>query len=153
MGRDELIAALRRQEEGKIVSLWEEARTRAGEIRKETEDRLARLRDEMAASRQESAAEEAETVLRQADGEVRDRTLQMEREVSERLHRIAVGLLPELRDENCEKSFRSLAEELPPFRWSAVKVNPADVDNARSLFPDADVTGDERIVGGLETGE
>jgi len=150
MGRDELVAALRRQTEEKIASQWEEARAKAREIRKERENRLSRLREELAASRREAARVEAEAVLRQAEGEIRDRTLRTEREVSERLYRIGVGLLPELRGENDEKSFRSLSEELPPFLWSALRVNPADVDLASTLFPDADVTGDERIAGGLD---
>ncbi len=152
MGRDELVAALRRQTEEKIASLREEAQTKARDIRKEREDRLSRLQEELAATRREAARVEAEVVLRQADGEIRDRTLQTEREISERLYRIAVGLLPDLRDENDGKSFRSLSEELPPFQWSTVRVNPADVDDARALFPDADVTGDKAISGGLEAG-
>ena len=150
MGRDELVAALRLQSEEKIASQWEEARAKTREIRKEREDRLSRLREELAASRREAARDEAETVLRQAEGEIRDRTLRTEREVSERLYRMAIGLLPELRGENDEKSFRSLSEELPPFQWSVVRVNPADVGLARTLFPDADVAGDEHIAGGLE---
>lgn len=147
MGRDELVAALRRQTEEKIASLWEEARTKARDIRKERGDRLSRLREELAATRREAARVEAEAVLRQAEGEIRDQTLQTEREISERLYRIATGLLPDLRDENDEKSLRSLSEELPPFQWSTVRVNPADVDDARALFPDADVTGDKAISG------
>ena len=150
MGRDELVAALRRQAEEKIASLWDEARTKALDIRKEREDRLSRLREELAASRRETARIEAEAVLREAEGEIRDRTLQTEREISARLYGIAVGLLPDLRDEDYRKSFRSLSEELPPFQWSTVRVNPADVDDARALFPDADVIGDEGIGGGLE---
>lgn len=152
MGQDELIASLRREAGERIVSLWEEARVRAGAIRKEKEDKLSRMREEMATSRQGAADEEAQTLLRQADAEIRAWKLRSEEEISTRLHHTAVNLLKSLRDDKYEETFRSLAAELPSFQWTTVRVRPTDVDLARSLFPDADIIGEERILGGLEAG-
>lgn len=150
MGGQELIEALRKTAEEQVRRIWNEAETDAGKLKADAERRreeLARL----ANGRPSAEAEEYErSVMRQAVLKARNIRLEAEAALSEGLYASARTSLPSLRQERGSGLFTELASELPALAWKTVRVNPADVDLARTTFPDAEIVPDEQIIGGMD---
>lgn len=72
-----------------------------------------------------------------------------EQALIERCRSIALKLLPELRNNGHKKMFKELAAEIPAVDWQIIRVNPQDTVPAQKLFPEAEITEDESICGGL----
>jgi V/A-type H+-transporting ATPase subunit E len=71
-------------------------------------------------------------------------------ELSERLSRLAVSLLTQLREQQYGELFDALVRELPPYAWETVRVNPEDSAMAGRYFPEAEIVPDPHISGGME---
>ncbi|MGB5105018.1 MAG: V-type ATP synthase subunit E family protein, partial [Steroidobacteraceae bacterium] len=71
------------------------------------------------------------------------------RTLADRLQVIARAALERLRQDAADGLFEALAAELPPRQWQLVRVNPADEQRARVLFPQAEIVGDAGISGGM----
>ena len=150
MGYEDLLNALRRDGE-----------KQSGLIRQEAEAEAVRLREEAAAGRawfrqkfeQEQArviAAECSAILAEAERTARRIRLAEAGKEAERLYRLALRILPRLRERDYPKMFSRLAAELPPAPWETVRVNPADAEIAGYLFPAARIEPDTAVCGGME---
>ena len=150
MGYKELIDALRNEGEEKVRTCWKEAEEEAQRIRAETAVKTAELRERYSELQASSVQEKREAVLTVARRKVQNDRFLAQRELSDRLYRIALGCLGHLRSEGYNDIFHSLVLELPPGQWQSVRVNPGDKDRAREHFPGAEIIPDDAISGGFE---
>ncbi len=150
MGYRELTAELYREAEEKIAEFRRQAAEKVSRAREEAGAEMERLRKESA--RRQAAAEEEATrdILSGAERQVLEARLAGMRELSGRLHDMALSRLTSLRKHRYEELFAALVQELPDFPWQTVKVNAADVELARRHFPEAEITAGADISGGME---
>jgi len=150
MGRAELIESLRSRATEDVEALWRDARERAEAYRLE----LAQALEQQRMREAEAAAALARKLLDDATVEARHRARETRAQtalvLADRLYRLAVAELPNLRDASGPELFQALARELPQRDWQRVRVNPADREPARELFPAAEVVCDPDIRGGLD---
>jgi vacuolar-type H+-ATPase subunit E/Vma4 len=150
VSRAGLIDTLQQEAAAETDAIWNDARAEADKLRLEASnaidaERLATAQQTAAATRQiEQAA------IAAAEREARDIRMTAATALAERLHRLALAELPNLRAQNPERLFVALAEELPALTWQKVRVNPADERLAELRFPQAQVECDAQISGGME---
>jgi V/A-type H+-transporting ATPase subunit E len=150
MGYQELIDALNEECKERVRTIRQEAEAEAAKIRAEVLKRACDMKESYGREHSSAARSRAEAILSEARETARASRLKAEMELSVRLYQVAVRALRHLRDERCGEVLSSLAHELPPGIWEAVKVNPEDREVVRVLFPDAEILGDPGIAGGLE---
>jgi V/A-type H+-transporting ATPase subunit E len=150
MGCKELIESLRRAADERIKLIWKEAEGEADKIRAEVSHRLDQLREN--SSRTESLAATAAQVAAVSEANNRSRTnlLTAEKALSDRLFSVALSSLHRLRNSGYQEAFGEMARELPPLAWKTVRVNPADVGLAKSIFTGAEIIPDKTIAGGVD---
>jgi V/A-type H+-transporting ATPase subunit E len=150
MGCKELIESLRRAADERIKLIWKEAEGEADKIRAEVSHRLDQLRE--SSSRTESLAATAAQVAAVSEANNRSRTnlLTAEKALSDRLFSVALSSLHRLRNSGYQETFGKMARELPPLAWKTVRVNPADVGLAKSIFTGAAIIPDKTIAGGVD---
>lgn len=149
MGEHELQEALREEAQARIRELWRAAEAAVARRRAETEEGLAALRGEAARREATAVAAVCRTVLTATRAEERRQRLAGEAQFEQRLHALAVRLLPELcATERC-RLWQALANELPAAEWQRVRVHPDDLLQAQRTFPAAEVTADSALGGGL----
>lgn len=149
MGYRELIAALREEGEEKRASLRRETDAETARLEEEAAGRISRLREEFERRLAGAMADRRRDVLAAARKQGEAALLAAENALAERLGRIAWASLPLLRREDPARLFAVLAAELPPTEWERVTVNPADVGEAKRLFPSAEIVGDAAVTGGV----
>ena len=150
MGRAELIESLRSRATEDMDALRSDARARAEAYRLELAQALEqqRMREtEAAAALARKLLDDATVEARQCAREIRAQTGLV---LADRLYRLAVAELPNLRDASGPELFLALARELPQRDWQRIRVNPADREPARARFPAAEVVCDPGIRGGLD---
>lgn len=151
MGYRELMEALSLEGEERIAALRREGEAEEERLRGEAAERL-RLRGEEYARRTRGAcAEASREILAAAEREGALLRLAAEAALAERLLAVARGSLTLLGEGESRELFGFLARELPPVPWERVRVNPADEEEARRLFPGVEVVVDPSLAGGLET--
>jgi vacuolar-type H+-ATPase subunit E/Vma4 len=150
MSCKELIDSLKQAADERIHHLWSDAETEAAKIKADAESRLQLLREETTRKQAAAAAEQANRAVSDAKSRARVLRLSTEKEISGRFYEAAKALLPTLRQRSGESVFKALVEELPPGQWQTVRVHPADVSLAKKYFPQAEISADERISGGME---
>lgn len=149
MGYEKLIEALRQEGAEKIAAIRREAEEQGEVVKREAAEKTAALGEEFARRQEEECAAIRREVLAEAVRETRQERLAAEHALAVRLLELARQALPDLRNQHPEL-FSGLAGELPPAEWEKVKVNLADEEAARRLFPDARVEPDEAVAGGVE---
>jgi V/A-type H+-transporting ATPase subunit E len=149
MGCKELIESLRASGDGKVRALRAEAEQEADRVRAEAAKRIEAIRERHLRDRQAAAAKQTEAVLAKANEEARRIRIRSERDLANRLAGLARASLSSLRNVGYGDVFVSFIHELPPFPWKTVRVSPADVDLAKTHFPDAEIAPDKDISGGL----
>lgn len=150
MGRAALIESLRSRAAEDVAALWSDVRARAEAYRVELAHALEqqRLREaEAAAVLARKLQDEATAAARHRAREIRAQAALV---LAERLHRLAVVELPQLRAARGPELFQGLADELPQRDWQRVRVNPCDREAACARFPAAEVVCDPAICGGLQ---
>lgn len=150
MGYRELIASLRIEGEEKMKTIRDNARAEAEELQANAAKKIEQLRKEYKVKEADIGKAQEDDVLSKARNKARIIRLEADTSLSDRLLRLALPCLPELRNERYEAVFALLKKELPETSWDEVIVNPEDVPMARTFFPDADITSDDGIAGGLE---
>lgn len=150
MGYNELIEELGREVEEKIEAARRRAEEEFAKLKKENASELERLRQEREGGGSQAAEEARRTILAEARQNVLKLRLTATGDLSERLHRLALALLPELCGDGYDELFENLVGELPEFPWETVRVNPRDRELALRHFPDAKIVVDEAICGGME---
>lgn len=150
MGYRELTDALRNEGVEKVQQIRQATETEVDRIRGDAADRIRKLQSDYA-RRQESATEVATGVILAEAGRLAARIkLEAENALAGRLYALSHGTLAGLRDDRYADLFAALVEELLPFQWQSVRVNPADCVLAEAAFPRAAIETDGGITGGLE---
>jgi vacuolar-type H+-ATPase subunit E/Vma4 len=150
MGYQELIASLRTEGKEKIKEIRDEAQAEAERINAEAADTIARMREEFREKQDTLGRHQEGHVLSSAGNKARIIRLEAEQSLSDRLFRLALSCLDELRNDEYEKIFKSLCSEIPSVSWDEAAVNPHDAGMAHSYFPDAEILSDPLINGGIE---
>lgn len=153
MGYVELIAALRRDGEEQLDKIRSDAEREAERVKGNASARIERLKAEYAGRLAPLEAAQARTVLADAESRASSIRLAAESALAKRLFLLARSSLHHLRDEGYDGLFADLVRELPSGEWRQVVVNPADMALAARHFPDAEITPDPAVVGGLEVSE
>lgn len=153
MGYRELIDALLREGEEKIIEVRRNAEAEVEKIRSEKEARIAGLRSEYAGILNSETAAATDSMLHKAEEETRAIRLNAEAQLSGRMKRLAMSMTGGLRDEKYKDIFSSLLRELPSCKWEIVRVNPLDERLAKEYLPEAIITVDDNITGGLEVSD
>ncbi len=150
MGYRELIDALSKECEEKVMDIWREAEAEAEKIRTDAQRRIGELRKDCERKWVDGTKSRADVIISEAKRAARAKRLKAEEEISSRLYRIALSSLRSLREKDYSDVFLSLVRELPQGRWDIVRVNPGDKDLAAKCFPDSETVVDNSISGGLE---
>ncbi len=150
MGYHELIDSLHREGEEKVRAILKEAEAEAAKIREEASRKTGELERHYTRNLSTAVKEETEAILSEAGKKARMILLSAEKELSDRLYKIAVKSLPLLRDNRYPDLFDALFKELPSHQWQVVRVHPDDKGRAQTCFPDAEVLSDSTITGGLD---
>ncbi|MDH3328797.1 MAG: hypothetical protein OEM01_06145 [Desulfobulbaceae bacterium] len=151
MSQDILIRDLRQKSSDRISEMWREAEGKAESLRIEQEEAFALLKEEDDVRLQEIERSVAAPIIFSAEKKallVVDEAL---RKLSERLYALAHNMLPYVRQNEYEKFFAGLVEELPPFEWETVTVNVLDEELAQSYFPGAEIIINSSLSGGFIT--
>lgn len=145
-----LIEALHRRADKDVEAVWQAARADAEKFRSDIDHAIEEKRARSALSI--SAATEAFSRQAAATAERQARKLHAaaKAKLAARLFSIAVDALKRFRQESYEELFSALASELPPGRWQRVSVNPEDRNLAAKCFPEALISSDEAITGGID---
>lgn len=150
MGYDELTETLRRE--------GEESR---GRIRNEAEGEMAAIRAAWTAEREVMEQDAARAISRECAAltalesagtrrRVQALLLEAENRMAARLLASALALLPRLRETGYAEALGAIIRALPPAGWRSARVNPADLEQTRSLLPGVEVLPDPSITGGIE---
>ncbi len=150
MSNGNLIDALRREGEGNIRTICQEAEAESGRIRGDAAGRISRIREDFGKTCSEAIKKQAEAILAEADRKARMVLLSAQKELSDCLYATAVESLAGLREDRYPEVFDALVQELPSCHWQVVRVNPADTERARECFPGAEIISDEGITAGLD---
>ena len=150
MSYQELISSLRQEADDIAENFWRKARAEAEQARNEAVAGLDRIRAEQHRQQVSAVREATRRVLSEAEKSARRMRLAALGELSERLSRLAVSLLTQLREQQYGVLFEALARELPPYAWETVRVNPEDTAMAGRYFPEAKIVPDPHISGGME---
>jgi vacuolar-type H+-ATPase subunit E/Vma4 len=149
MARSALIESLRGQAARDLDAVRETARAEAERHRAELATALEqeRLRIE------QDIATEVRRVAAQARAEAGHQAREADAAaavtLAERLLKLARAELPHLCGASRAAVCEALARELPPRRWSCVRVNPADAAWAAERYPDAVLETDPAISAGM----
>lgn len=149
MGYPELIEALKQRSQERLRELETEALRVVDSYRKKALSEFDVLRNQYLQSVRERVRKEVSSSLFEAKKEAKYIRTVARNNLAGRLLRIAEEVLKEFRDERYEEIFKELIEELPPLRWTVIRVNPLDRGLAGRYFPDAKILEDDTIVGGL----
>ncbi len=144
-----LLEHLRAIGEEKVRTIWQEAE--AEMQRQKEEEAAVRAEERRRHQLQELQAIEAlgRSLMRAAEEKSWQRRFEVETRLAERLYELARTQLPWLREQCGSKLFKALAEELPKAKWGFLSVNEGEIDLARHYFPEAQITGNADISGGL----
>jgi hypothetical protein len=150
MGREALVESLRSRATEDVASLWSDARAQAEAYRLELAQALEQQRMREAEAAAALASKLQDDAIVEARHRAREIRAQTALALADRLHRLAVAELPNLRDASGPELFQRLAGELPRRDWQRVRVHPGDRAAACERFPAAEVMCDPAICGGLE---
>jgi len=150
MGHEELIASLRKEGEEKVLALRNETGAEAENIRVKTAVEIKRLREEFRKKEAGLTKTQEDDILSAAEKKARVIMLAAEKSLSDRLFRLSMSCLHELRRDGYEDIFSALAREIPSAKWDEVRVHPSDAGMARRYFPEAGIVPDDYISAGFE---
>ncbi|MDF1579891.1 MAG: V-type ATP synthase subunit E family protein [Desulfuromonadales bacterium] len=150
MAQQELENALRREGEDQARAIWQRIEMEASQLRDATRQNIEQQRQTAVARWQREANMVHEKALSVARRESRNCRLHAEDALAQRMKTLALELLFELAGAEGSTLFEALAVELPDHPWQQVRVHPRDQEQARKIFPAAEIMADEEISGGLE---
>ncbi len=145
MSQKELLESLRRQTEERIAALWRQAEAEAAELRARAADGAT----EHPAEPDPALPVAEDQTCRDLRRQERRLRLEADQAIGERLWQLARRLLPKLPGLQEPELFATLAAELPAADWGEIRVHPRNLAQAKTAFPNATVTVDEKISGGL----
>jgi len=149
MGESELKTALQREGAAQIADLWQQAEATVAKRLKEIEAERLQLRTETDRKVQAQATVLRNNLLFEAQTRAMGHRLHEEEAIAERLLLLAQQILPELASNDRATLWKALRAELPATGWSLLTIHPADHKLASRDFPEAEITADETLGGGL----
>lgn len=149
MGRRELLEALQRQGAETLAAIAAAEAAEEERLRREAAERAAQERQRHEADVTRRCEERRSALLAAASREAALIRLRAEHLLGLRLLERARACLVRLRSGEDERLFRQLAAELPAAVWGTVAVAAADRAPAAACFPDAVVTVDPALSGGV----
>jgi vacuolar-type H+-ATPase subunit E/Vma4 len=153
VGRDELLEALRRQQQQQIKELRQRSTEHLAELTAQREEALERLRSEHARGLAVDQESLRAAVLERAHRQAAEQRLAAEEALATRLAELARRLLRDLPGRDDPTRFAALVAELPDASWETVRVNPGDRALVEATFPGIKVVVDPAVSGGLETAD
>jgi vacuolar-type H+-ATPase subunit E/Vma4 len=149
VSRAALIEDLRQKAAEDAEAVWRDAKSDAEKAKLDAARQIEEQRTSVSAEAAATARRLEEAAIAAADRKAREVLMTAAASLAERLRGLARAELARLRDEGAEALFAALAAELPPRRWQRVRVNPADLQFARTQFPKAEIESDASIAGGM----
>ena len=149
MAELELKTALQREGEAQVRGFWQQSETVVATRRKEVEAELLHLRGETDRKLQAQVTVLSNNLRFAAQTRAMECRLRAEAALEERLRLMAHQLLPALADADRAGLWEALRGELPAADWTALKVHPADRQQACCDFPTASIESEEALGGGL----
>lgn len=153
MSYRELIEALRRECDEKVRKIWQEAEGEAERVKLDASKKIGEIREGREKNQSAVLKVLTESILSEASGRAGASRLVAEKELSDRLYRIALNSLHHLRGEGYKDIFSALVNELPQCNWGTVKVNPQDRVLAETLVHGNELVSDSAVTGGIEVTE
>ncbi len=139
------------QDVEKEIALYrKEAEEKIEKYRIAAAERLKLLKECYQQEMVNHVAAKREEILRDAKQKAERILLFAEKKMAERIYRIALSELKNLRDSNYGQHFQTMVSEVPPCDWAEVKVNPKDVELANNFFKGCHVKADDTVSGGFE---
>ncbi len=149
MSITELVETLKQNQADQVQDIWTAAENEAGEIRKQTSETIARLRQEHEIVVAKARKQESEQFLSDACDRAQQCQLFAERKLADMVFQEAGQMLATLRTNQYEEVFAKLAAEIPERQWQSVRVNPQDDALAGKHFPNTRIETDSTICGGF----
>jgi len=150
VGRTALIDSLREKAAEDAEAAWTAVRDEADGLRAGFSAALDQERTRLSGLAGAEARRRGEQQLAEARRQARALRMEAAVRLAAQLRQLAEEELPALGRQGGEQLFKQLAGELPPRSWENVRVHPADATLAQARFPDAGLTSDDSISGGLE---
>lgn len=146
MGYQELIDALIKEGQEKILSIWQKANEESEKILLEKEKKILQIKERYERLTQSLCEEKREKIMLESKKEAQRIKLEAEKRFLEKIYNLSLSMLNHLREE-CE--FIDFTKEIPEYKWDIVEVNNADQTIAKELFPDSEILIDNSISAGL----
>lgn len=140
---------LRAVGEEKIRAVRLQAEAEVQGFREEKEAALAEERKRCQLQGQQSLMEHGRGLMTEAEEKAWLRQSEAERQLADRLYELAKKELPLLREQCGNRLLETCSKELPQAKWQKLRVHESEVNLARTLFPEAEIKGDDTISGGL----
>lgn len=156
MGERELQEALRSKARAQIRHLWLEAEEAVAAARAATDAKVRALQQDARSRVAASVAASRHPAQAVSARAARQQRLRTETALQERMYALALRLLLAPADTGQRRRrWLALTAELPAAEWRRILVHPDDLAVARETFPNAEVTSDAKLLGGVvaETGD
>lgn len=150
MSHDVFIADLKTKSSQRVEQIWSEAKDKVDELRQQKASELERRQQEVLRLFESEAEKVAGPILHDAQRKALSIEDDAMRGLSERFYELAVDMLGLVRQKDYEAFFSDMVSEIPSVHWQMVRVNPADKELARTMFPGAKIEADESVIGGFE---
>lgn len=149
MGIQELLETLKKNEQKQIEDIWQAARAEAENLRQQVDKAIDAVSKEHAEQLAAACQRSRRSITSEAENETRSKKLFAYQSLEQALFNAAVKKLPLLRDQQYEKVFATLVQELPENNWEEIIVNPGDCELAAQFFPNEIIRSDKDVSGGL----
>jgi len=135
--------------EEKIKTIWQQAEAEVHDYQQEKEAALAEDRKRCQLQGQQTLVEFGRSLMVAAEEKTWLRQAEAETRLAERLYALAQKELVWLREQCGDRLLSACAKELPQVEWRQLRVSEKEIELARTLFPEAEIAGDNSISGGL----
>ena len=149
MGLEELLNTLKKNEQKQIDDIWQAAKSEAETLRKQVADATADITKNHADQLASACQKSMRSIFSETEVKAREKKLFAYQAFDQALQNAAIKQLPALREQNYEKVFANLVNELPESQWEKIVVNPADLELAAKFFAANIIHSDSAISGGL----
>ncbi|MBU4119839.1 MAG: V-type proton ATPase subunit E [Proteobacteria bacterium] len=144
-----LFEHLRGVGEEKVKTIWQQSEAEVHDYQQEKEAALAEDRKRCQLQGQQTLVEFGRSLMVAAEEKAWLRQSEAETQLADRLYELAQRELPWLREQCGSRLLETCAKDLPRAEWKKLRVHESEVNLARTLFPGAEIAGDNSISGGF----
>lgn len=149
MGLEELLRTLKKNEQKQIEDIWQAAKTEAETLQKQNAEAIANITKNHAEQLASACQKSMRAIFSDTETRAREKKLFAYQALDKALRNTALKELSRLREQDYDKIFADLVDELPEFKWEKIIVNPGDLELAAIFFPENIIEPDLEISGGL----